>query len=72
MFNFLKSGADKTDTAKAFPVTKTDAEWRHLLTPEQYDVLRGHGTDSRAAPAGPVSISQWQARSKPRLTASSG
>ena len=22
----------------AYPVTRTDAEWRALLTPEQYDV----------------------------------
>jgi peptide-methionine (R)-S-oxide reductase len=28
-----------------FPVTHTDAEWRKILTPEQYDVLRGHGTE---------------------------
>ena len=28
-----------------FPVTHTDAEWRALLTPEQYDVMRGHGTE---------------------------
>ena len=28
-----------------FPVEKTDEEWRRLLTPEQYAVLRGHGTE---------------------------
>ncbi|MGE5535649.1 MAG: peptide-methionine (R)-S-oxide reductase, partial [Acidobacteriota bacterium] len=32
-------------TAKRFPVTRTDAEWRQLLTPEQYEVMRGHGTE---------------------------
>ncbi len=31
--------------AKAFEVTRTDAEWRRLLTPEQHRVLRGHGTE---------------------------
>ena len=31
---------------RQFPVTHTDAEWRKLLTPEQYDVLRGHGTEA--------------------------
>jgi len=31
--------------AKTFPVSHTDAEWRKLLTPEQYDVMRGHGTE---------------------------
>ncbi len=24
---------------------KTDAEWRNTLTPEQYRILRGHGTE---------------------------
>ena len=28
-----------------FPVQKTDEEWRRILTPEQYYVLRGHGTE---------------------------
>jgi peptide-methionine (R)-S-oxide reductase len=27
------------------PVNKTDAEWRKTLTPEQYQVLRKHGTE---------------------------
>lgn len=30
---------------KTFPVTHTDEEWRRLLTPEQYAVMRGHGTE---------------------------
>ena len=30
--------------AKVFPVTRDDAEWRRILTPEQYDVMPGHGS----------------------------
>jgi peptide-methionine (R)-S-oxide reductase len=30
-------------------VTKTDAEWRTELTPEQYEVLRHHGTEMRGS-----------------------
>jgi peptide-methionine (R)-S-oxide reductase len=31
--------------AKTYPVTRSDAEWRAMLTPEQYYVMRGHGTE---------------------------
>ena len=34
-----------SQTANAFPVTHTDAEWRKILTPEQYAVLRDKATD---------------------------
>lgn len=30
---------------KTYKVARTDEEWRALLTPEQYDVLRRHGTE---------------------------
>jgi peptide-methionine (R)-S-oxide reductase len=30
---------------KTYPVTHTDEEWQRILTPEQYDVMRGHGTE---------------------------
>jgi peptide-methionine (R)-S-oxide reductase len=31
--------------AEHFPVEKSDEEWRRILTPEQYGVLRGHQTE---------------------------
>ena len=32
--------------AKHYPVTRTEAEWRKLLTPEQYEIMREHGTEA--------------------------
>jgi peptide-methionine (R)-S-oxide reductase len=31
---------------KIYPVTHSDAEWRGLLSPEQYHVMRSHGTEA--------------------------
>ena len=31
--------------SKTYPVTHTDAEWRRLLTAEQYYIMREHGTE---------------------------
>jgi peptide-methionine (R)-S-oxide reductase len=31
---------------KTYPITHTDAEWRQILTPEQYDVMRRHDTEA--------------------------
>ena len=31
--------------AKTYPVTRSDAEWRKLLTPEQFHIMREHGTE---------------------------
>ena len=36
-----------TKDAKGFGVTKSDAEWQSELTPQQYNVLRCHGTEQR-------------------------
>jgi len=33
------------DTKTTFEVTRSDDEWRRLLSPEQYQVLRKHGTE---------------------------
>jgi peptide-methionine (R)-S-oxide reductase len=38
-------GAARAEKDKRFEVTRTDEEWRQLLTPEQYNVLRKEGTE---------------------------
>ena len=35
-----------TQMMKAFPVTRTEKEWRQRLTPEQYQIMRAHGTEA--------------------------
>ena len=30
----------------AYPITFSEAEWRARLTPEQFDVMRAHGTEA--------------------------
>src|SRR5690606_22441499 len=34
---------------KIYPVTRSDAEWRALLSPEQYYIMRQHGTERPAS-----------------------
>jgi len=37
--------AKPAPAAGKFEITRTEAEWRKILTPEQYQILREHGTE---------------------------
>lgn len=42
---------DMTVTNNKFEITKTEEEWRNILTPDQFYVLRKHGTErARTSP----------------------
>ena len=42
---WLSGGEANATGSKVFEVTKTEDEWKKLLTPEQFYVLRKHGTE---------------------------
>jgi peptide-methionine (R)-S-oxide reductase len=41
----LRGGKAEAARSNTFEVTKTEAEWKEILTPEQYYVLREEGTE---------------------------
>src|ERR1700693_4372765 len=42
---FRNSRADADEAKKTFEVAKTENEWKKILTPEQYRILRQEGTE---------------------------
>jgi peptide-methionine (R)-S-oxide reductase len=43
--------SEREQKGQAFEVTKSDGEWRKILTPEQYRVLRQHDTERPSSSA---------------------
>src|SRR6266403_4049843 len=46
MWAEARTAMDTKTDPKTYPVTRTDEEWRRLLTPEQYAIMRRHGTEA--------------------------
>ncbi len=44
-WRLMKGDHDMAAMAATFEIEKSDADWRSTLTPEQYKVLRKHGTE---------------------------
>ena len=42
---FRWGGASDAAPGEKFEIEKSDEEWRRILTPAQYDILRKHGTE---------------------------
>jgi peptide-methionine (R)-S-oxide reductase len=45
IYSLSKKSPPMATTPGEFEITKTEEEWRALLTPEQFNVLRKHGTE---------------------------
>ncbi|MBA4139756.1 MAG: peptide-methionine (R)-S-oxide reductase, partial [Segetibacter sp.] len=43
---FVSCTQAQSRNAKKFEVTRTEAEWKKMLTPEQYHVTREQGTEA--------------------------
>jgi peptide-methionine (R)-S-oxide reductase len=45
LYFLSRKSSQMTTTPEEFEITKTEEEWRQILTPEQFSVLRKHGTE---------------------------
>ena len=45
LFSCTTNAQKKNTIAKKYKIVKTDLEWRNILSPSQYDVLRKSGTE---------------------------
>src|SRR6185312_7070988 len=45
ILNKGRQNAESPTMAKQYAVSHTDAEWRQILTPEQFHIMRQHGTE---------------------------